>query len=992
MADFFVGDSTKIDFQDLMGHRVHEILLVASPYDAFILEEDGHLTEQILTEYIGMNFNYAPRVTRVSTGYQAMRVIKKKKFDLIILMLRIEDQDPISLGKRIKDSYPKKPVILLAFDETELKQLPNSISPKSINRVFIWSGDAIVFPAIIKYIEDRKNAKQDIINGDVRSILLIEDSPRMYSVLLPLIYKEIMYQTKNLVNRSLSQSQRLLHLRGRPKILLTPNYETAQKFFKQYKENMIGVISDVRFPRKGTKYSEAGLDFAKWARDIDPSIPILLQSTQKENEVMANEVKADFLHKNSPTLLNDLREFMVNNFGFGDFIFRLPNREKVGTAQSMEQFVKGIEEIPAESLLYHANSHHFSNWIAARTEFNTASKLRKIFAHEFKDGDSLRTVLLKELNSGKKKSRVPVLDYESEDYRNDKLDFMRLCGGSLGGKARGLGFARTMLNNSGIKKKFKDIHIRVPKCAVIGTNEFDQFMKDNQLWDIALLGTDDKKIIKSFLKSSLSIELIKKLKDFIKGNTHPLAVRSSSLLEDSQYQPLSGTYETFMLPNNSRSEKKRFDELVIAIKKVFASTFTGEAKSLLETTSHRIQEEKMAILIQEVVGQSYNNERFYPTFSGVLQSVNYYPVSYMKREEGVAYLALGFGRTIVDGEKCLRISPEYPNIIPQFYSIRSTRQSSQNEFYGLPLKARDKQKDDLLSYGLEQAEKDGSLKWSGSVISHDDGTVRDTLSVSGSRIVSFAPILKWDTIPFSKLAKNILSIGKKALGCPVEIEFAVNLYEDAKPEFCLLQIKPMVLTGLHRSVKGIEHESRKIFCKSSITLGDGRIENIKDLILVRENTFETSKTTEIAREVSKLNKKFKSKEKYIIAGPGRWGSADPWLGIPVQWNQISQAKAIIEVGMEDLPIDPSFGSHFFQNITSLHIPYFTVNPKNNDDRLILEWIKEDCLVESNKYIEWYQFKNPLTIILDGTSGEGEIYQPDDDKVPLIMDEEESSGI
>jgi len=992
MADFFVGDNSKIDFQDLMGHRIHEILLVASPYDAFILEEDGHLTEQILTEYIGMNFNYAPRVTRVSTGRQAMRIIKKKKFDLIILMLRIEDQDPISLGKRIKESYPKKPVILLSFDETELKQLPNEISPKSINRVFIWSGDAVVFPAIIKYIEDRKNAKQDIANGDVRSILLIEDSPRMYSVLLPLIYKEIMYQTKNLVNRSLSQSKRLLHLRGRPKILLTPNYETAQKFFKQYKNNMIGIISDVRFPKKGVKYSEAGLDFAKWARDIDPSIPILLQSTQRENEKMADDINANFLHKESPTLLNDLREFMISNFGFGDFIFRLPNEQEVQRANTIEQFVKGIESIPVESLLYHANSHHFSNWLAARTEFGLASKLRQIFAHDFNSGESLRSFLLKRLHSHKEDSKENVLDYASARFNSDRSDFFRLCGGSLGGKARGLGFARSMINNSGIKKKFKDINIRVPKCAVIGTNEFDQFMKDNKLWEMALLGTDDKKLEKAFLNARLSIDLTLKLEVFIKENKHPLAVRSSSLLEDSQYQPLSGTYETYMLANNSRSDKKRLNELTAAIKRVFTSTFKGEARSLLDNTAHRIQEEKMAILIQEVVGIPYNGQRFYPSFSGVLQSVNYYPVSYMKRDEGVAYLALGFGRTIVDGEKCLRISPEYPTILPQFYSIRSTKQSSQNEFYGLPLRAKDQREDDLLSFGLKQAEEDGSLKWSGSVISHEDGTIRDTLSTSGSRIVSFAPILKWDTIPFSKLAKEMLSLGKKALGCPVEIEFAVNMHEDIKPEFCLLQIKPMVLTGLYRSKNDTGIESKKLFCKSSVTLGDGRVDNIKDLIIIKENSFDPSKTQDIAKEVSKLNKKFKNKHKYVIAGPGRWGSADPWLGIPVQWRQISQAKAIIEVGLEDLPIDPSFGSHFFQNITSLHVAYFTVNPKNKNDQLNLEWLNDDHLLESNQYTEWYHFNDPITITLDGTTGDGEIYQPNANNGPLNMDEEESSGI
>ena len=992
MADFFVGNNTKIDFQDLMGHRVHEILLVASPYDAFILEEDGHLTEQILTEYIGMNFHYAPRVTRVSTGQQAMRIIKKKKFDLIILMLRIEDQDPISLGKKIKESYPKKPVILLSFDETELKQLPNEISPKSINRVFIWSGDASVFPAIIKYIEDRKNAKQDITNGNVRSILLIEDSPRMYSVLLPLIYKEIMYQTKNLVNRSLSQSRRLLHLRGRPKILLTPNYETAQKFFKQYKDNMIGIISDIRFPRKGIKYSEAGLDFAKWAREIDPSIPILLQSTQSENEKMADEVKSNFLHKESPTLLNDLREFMINNFGFGDFIFRLPDQKEVERATTIEEFVQGIETIPVESLLHHASSHHFSNWLAARTEFGLASKLRQVFAHEFKDGESLRSYLLKLLYSNKEESKERVLDYASSRFDRDRSEFFRLCGGSLGGKARGLGFARSMINNSGVKSKFKDINIRVPKCAVIGTNEFDQFMKDNQLWKIALLGTDDKKLEKTFMKARLSMDLTLKLEVFIKDNTYPLAVRSSSLLEDSQYQPLSGTYETYMLANNSRSAKKRLNELTQAIKKVFSSTFKGEARSLLDNTAHRIQEEKMAILIQEVVGQPYQGKRFYPTFSGVLQSINYYPVSYMKRDEGVAYLALGFGRTIVDGEKCLRISPEYPTILPQFYSIKSTKQSSQNEFYALPLKAKDQSKDDLLLYDLKQAEDDGSLKWSGSVISHDDGTIRDSLSTSGSRIISFAPILKWNSIPFSKLAKEVLSLGKKALGCPVEIEFAVNMHEEKKPEFCLLQIKPMVVTGLHRSSKDEKIESKARFCKSSVTLGDGMIDDIRDLVIVKEETFDPSKTKDIAKEVSSFNKKFKNKKQYVICGPGRWGSADPWLGIPVQWREISQAKAIIEVGLKDLPIDPSFGSHFFQNITSLHVAYFTVNPKNKDDQLDLGWLRDDHLKKSNKYTKWYHFDEPMTITLNGTTGKGEIYQPMENKELIIMDEEESSGI
>ena len=990
MADFFVGNNSQTDFQDLMPHRIHEILLVASPYDAFILEEDGHLTEQILTEYIGMNFNYAPRVTRVSTGQEAIKIITKKKFDLVIVMLRIEDQDPISLGTAIKEKYPRKPVILLAFDETELKQLPDTITPKSINRIFIWSGDASVFPAIIKYVEDRKNAKQDITKGDVRSILLIEDSPRMYSILLPLIYKEIMYQTKNLMNRSLSQSRRLLHLRARPKVLLTPNYETAQHFVKKYSKNMIGVISDVRFLKKGVKQSEAGLEFAKWVRSVDSSIPIMLQSTEKKNQKIAEEVNADFLHKGSHMLLNDLRRFMVQNFGFGDFIFRLPDNTKVGKAKTIEEFIQGIEEIPVDSLIYHAKSHHFSNWLAARTEFGLASKLRPVFAHEFKTGESLRSYLLDRLRAEKEESEAHVLDYMSARFNREKSDFFRLCGGSLGGKARGLGFARAMIKRYGIREKFDAVRIRVPQCAVIGTDEFDRFMKNNDLWEKALRITDNRALEMAFDKSRLSIDLMLKLESFIKDNRHPLAVRSSSLLEDSQYQPLAGTYETYMLPNNSRSSKKRLNELITAIKQVYASTFKGEAKSLLGTTAHRIEEEKMAVVIQEIVGQPYRSKRFYPTFSGVLKSINYYPVSYMKRDEGVAYLALGFGRTIVDGEKCLRISPEYPTILPQFYSTKATRQNSQNQFYGMPLQFKDKSDEDLNIYSLKDAEEDGSLKWLGSVISKEDNTLRDSLSKPGTRIVSFAPILKWDTIPFAALSKEILSIGKKALGCPVEIEFAVNLNKGVKPEFCLLQIKPMVLTGLQKTLQNDQDTSR-IFCKSDITLGGGKIDTVQDLIVVRPDSFDPAKTPEIAVEVEKMNQKFALDTQYILCGPGRWGSADPWLGIPVNWRQISQAKVIIEVGRDDMPVDPSFGSHFFQNITSLHVAYFTIDPKRKQDRLNLDWISQDSLVKSGTYVDWYRLESPFVTTLNGMTGLGMIQKPEEKK-PEIMDEEESSGI
>lgn len=989
MADFFLGNKHKIDFQDLMPNRVHEILLVASPYDAFILEEDGHLTEQILSEYIGMNLNYAPRATRVSNGQDALEIIKKKKFDLIIVMLRIEDQDPITLGSAIKELYPKKPVVLLVFDETELRQLPNLISPKSIDRIFIWSGDASVFPAIIKYVEDRKNAKQDIIKGDVRSILLVEDSPRMYSILLPLIYREIMYQTKNLISKSLSESSRLLHLRARPKILLTPNYETAQNFFKKYKENMVGIISDVRFPKNGVKNANAGHALAKWIRKSDPSIPILLQSTDMKNKVIASQNSTDFLHKNSPTLLNDLRQYIIENFGFGDFIFRTENIKEIDRASNIKELIRIIETVPEESLFFHAKRHHFSNWLAARTEFDYASKLRPILVENFQEGEKLRQYLLDKIKRDPHSSLSNNVNYISHDSQSEEPDFVRLCGGSLGGKARGLGFATSLISNSKIANKFDNTLIKVPKFSVIATDEFDRFMKDNILWEKALSIGDDKKLEKIFIKADLSIDLMLKLESFIDNNKNPLAVRSSSLLEDSQYQPLAGTYETYMLPNNSRSKKKRFNELIKSIKLVYASTFKGEAKSLLRNTAHRIEEEKMAVILQEITGKSYNKERFYPTFSGVLKSINYYPVSYMKREEGVAYLSLGFGRTIVDGEKCLRISPKYPSILPQFFSIKATKENTQNQFYGLSLKANVNPAEDLQRYSLKVAEMDGALKWVGSVISQEDNILKDTLNINGTRIISFAPVLKWDSIHLSEIANEMLKIGKKALGCPVEIEFAVNLNKKRLHEFCLLQIKPIVLTGLHKNSSNKNYEN--IFCKSSITLGDGKITGIKNLIVVRPTTFDISKTKEIAKEVYEINGQFSINENYIICGSGRWGSADPWLGIPVNWKQISQAKAIIEIGRHDLPIDPSFGSHFFQNITSLHVAYFTINNKNKDDLLDLNWLQDKNLHKRMKFIDWYQFEEEFTINLDGMSGFGNIQKPEKLKVEM-MNEEESSGI
>ncbi|MBT6019180.1 histidine kinase [bacterium] len=978
------------NFNELMVHRVHEILLVASPYDAFILEEDGGLTEQIMTEYIGMNFNYAPRVTRSSTAASAMNDLSKNNFDLVIVMLRIEDTDPISLGKSIKKKYPNMPVILLAFDETEIKQFTPRISPSSINRIFIWSGDASVFPAIIKYVEDRKNAEKDIIQGNVRAIILIEDSPRMYSILLPLIYREIVSLTKTLMKKTFSSTYKSMHLRGRIKVLLTPNFETAEKFSNKYGDNIVGIISDVKFLNNGKKDSKAGARFAKSIREKHPSMPIMLQSTDNSNRKLAKELGTDFLHKESNTLLNDLRNFMLINFGFGDFIFKDNQGNGLLKATNIEDLIEGIKTVPIATIILHGKSNHFSNWVAARSNFDLATQLRKINVQKFSNKEDIRAMIIEEINNLKQQHKFgEVSDFSPENGKSSR--FYKMCGGSLGGKARGLAFAKDMIIQSGINNKFKNINVKIPKTAIIGTEEFDRFMKDNKLWDNALKANNNKDVETMFLKSRLSMELTLKVEAFLKNCNYPLAVRSSSLLEDSQYQPLSGAYSTFMLPNNQAIFKDRINQLIDAIKLVFASIFYIESKSYFANSAHRTEEEKMAVILMEIAGQEYAGGRFYPTFSGVLKSINFYPVSYMKRDEGVCYLALGFGKTIVDGGKCLGISPKYPAIKPQFSTIKSTLVNSQSSFYSLEMDgANFKLKNDLKLLNLSKAEIDKSLDWLGGVITSDDNILRNSLSYKGTRVVNFSPILDWKIIPLCEILNELLILGKQALGCPVEIEFAVNMRKNEPSEFYLLQIKPMLIS----TNKAIDEESfrkRDIFASSHITLGNGSTNQIKDLLYLSPDKYDPSKSLDIAKEIEFFNNKMGKNRPYILVGPGRWGSSDPWLGVPINWQQISNTKMILELGHQDFPVDPSFGSHFFQNIISLHIGYLTIDHKNKNDFLNSKWLEKNHPKEEKNYISWYQFKEPFRSIIDGLSGTGKVIIPKPETIE-IMDEEDSSGI
>lgn len=984
-----------------MLHRVYEILLVASPYDAYILEEDGQLAEQIINEYLGMNFTAAPRLWVSPTASDALEFLTKRKFDLIIVMSRISDMDPITFSKKIKELYPKKPIILLAADESELNQLPafDLQSSKPINKVFIWTGNANLFPTIIKYYEDRKNVKRDVKLGEVRIIIVIEDTPRDYSVILPLIYKTIVEYTNQLMSKSLNAGQRLLHLRGRPKIILTSNYEEAQRYYRKYRSNVLGIISDINFPKDGKKDPLAGVKFAKWVRKQESTMPIMLQSRNQDVHELAEEINAHFLYKKSTRLLRDIQEFVITNFGFGNFIFRSPDGTPIAMAANLDELMQILGTINDESFAYHSSYNHFSNWLSARGEFLAASKIRPLKQEDFDTIEEHRNEIIRFIEE----SQVKHLDEELVDFSvdsfNASINFTRFASGSLGGKARGLTFAGQLLVDSGIRGKYPEITIRVPQVAIIGTDEFDRFMNDNQLWGPVLSVTDNQEINRLFLEARFSNELINPLKIYLSKINYPVAVRSSSLLEDSQYQPLAGLYTTYMYPNNNESLDIRVAELCILIKLVYASMFHKEPRAILTNSTRRLEEEKMAVVIQELIGQKHA-DYFYPTFSGVCQNYNYYPVSYMKREEGAAFLALGLGRTVVEGEKALRFSPKYPAILPQFYSVRATIASSQNSFYALKLIEKQYKSDyseliDLEKLPLSVAEQDGVLKHVASVVCSQDSVIRDSLSYDGTRVVTFAPILKWRKIQLAEILNEILDIGRHALGGPVEIEFAVNIFPGTsrKPEFCLLQIRPMHSSNLNTDIDLITAESEDIVARSHITLGDGTIDNIYNIVFIDKDSFNPAKSEDIAREIDTFNQRLGNQRPYILIGPGRWGSADPWLGVPVRWDQISNAKVIVEVGLDKYNIDPSFGSHFFQIVTGMKIAYFTINPKNKEDSINWDWLADKEPVDSTEFIRWIQLDQPITVHVDGISGKGVIKKPDENITDFEpMDEQESTGI
>lgn len=984
------GYSRVQDFQYLMRYRIRNVLLVSSPYDLFLFEEDGRLYELLREEYRDLNLSFAPDITRVASGHDAIALAKtEKRFDLIITTLHIKDMPAHEFARLVRESGLDIPIVLLAYDHRELSEILLYHKPSVFDHVFVWQGDFRIIIAIIKHLEDRANVEQDTRIIGVQVIILIEDQVRYYSSFLPIIYKELFNQAQRLISEGINLSHKFLRMRARPKILLCTNFEEAWEHFSKYKEYILGIISDVDFMRDGKEDPEAGLEFAKRVKQEFADIPILLQSYVPENAEKAREIGAAFLLKDSPTLLEELRHFMLSQFGFGDFVFRTPDGREVGRATDLRSLEKLLHTVPEESIKFHGERNHFSNWLKARTEFGLAHRLRPRRVSDYATIEDLRQDLISTLREYRQmRQRGMITDFSRETfYPYSYSSFARIGRGSLGGKARGLTFVNRLIYNYKLHNKFDGVKIYVPPAVVLGTDVFDEFLEANDLRHFALNTFDDREITRRFLEARYFPKSVENdLADFLDMVKIPLAVRSSSLLEDSQYYPFAGVYKTYMLPNNHPDHRQRLKQLVNAVKRVYASTFFQNAKDYFKVTSYRLEEEKMAVVIQKLVGSQHEN-RFYPDFAGVAKSYNFYPIPPQKSTDGAAMAALGLGKTVVDGGLCVKFSPRYPNQLPQFYTIADSMKSSQQKFYALNLDGCLDDFDEtedlfrlLQLYGLEVAERDGTLKYVGSTYSHENNTIYDGVARQGPRLVTFAPILKHKLFPLPEILEMLLEMGDWAMGTPVEIEFAVNLSlpEDRPKEFAFLQMRPLALRYEFDVLDIDETDRCDLICRSDNVLGNGVITDIFDVVIVNIDRFNRLRSRDVAAEVNIFNSKLVAANRpYILVGVGRWGSLDPFLGIPVKWEHIAGARVIVETGFKDISIAPSQGSHFFHNLTSFSVGYFTIGANSNHNFIDWEWLLTRPAQEEFHFTKHLHFDKPITVKMNGRQNQGVILKPKD---------------
>lgn len=966
-------------YHDLMKFRVREILLVSTLYDFFVLDEDGRLAEKIFGEYLDLNLKFIPRLTHVSSAREAFAALEERTYDLVITMPHIGDMNSLEFGRLLKQTYPGKPVVMLTYETLDNEMINQIKNSKYIDGIYYWSGDSKILLAIIKHIEDIGNVEQDSQLG-VQVILVVDDSPKYYSQFLPIIYTEIMKQTSYVTAYAVNNLQRLLRMRARPKILLSGTFEDAMEIIDKYKNNLLGIIVDVDFPKNGVDHTAAGLELVGIIKDENPDLPILLQSEDTINAEKARELEISFLDKNSPNLLTDLRNYILENYSFGAFVFKSPRGEVIANAFDITDFEREIKILPAESLIYHADHRHFSRWFRARTEGVLADELREREAVAAQNAEGFRKFILDCLDRLYLRYQEGVIIDFGLSKMNIENSFVKLGNGSLGGKARGIAFFRSLLAKSHIQQKYPGIKIKTPCSFVICGDVFEEFMAINDLQQMAVNSTNEEEIVNAFLSAQLPQQITDNLRVLVEEADYPLAVRSSSILEDSQVLPFAGIYKTYMLPNCDPNPEIRLTQLIDAVKLVFASVFLRSSKMYALNADLRIEEGMMAVLIQQLVGERHG-DIFYPVISGVAQTYNYYTYSYLEPEQGTVSLALGLGKTIVDGGLSYSFSPAYPKMNPPYSSSGGFMGNSQSSIYVLDLSEPSKPltADDDCYYkiiDLKRAEKDNTLQLVASTYLPADNMIVDTFTAKGPKIITFAPILKYNSLPLVDIIKDLFDLSKSSFGTDVEIEFAVNIpvEEQKQPEFYFLQIRPMVVGREACEVRIDDYSSQNLICSSTHTIGNGAYQDIYDVVFIDPDTFELNKTDSIAEEIGELNKRLiNDGHKCVLIGFGRIGTSERWLGIPLKWWQMSQVKVVVEADWGNLMADPSLGSHFYHNLRSLKMGYFHVDKKAESDELInWDFLKQTPVVQQTEHAKLVRFTKPLTIKIDGKSGKGVI--------------------
>ncbi|EFI10787.1 phosphoenolpyruvate synthase/pyruvate phosphate dikinase [Bacteroides sp. 3_1_19] len=968
-------------FANLMNKRIYNVLLIATKYDSFMLEDDGRVDEQIFNEYTSLSLRYPPRFTQVTTEEEALNELKNRNFELIICMPNMDNRDIFAAASEIKVHYPNIPIVVLTpFSKEVSKRIANE-DLSAIDYVFSWLGNSELLLAIIKLIEDKMNAPDDTASVGVQIILLVEDSIRFYSSALPHLYKFVLEQSQMFAKEALNDHQRTLRMRGRPKIKLARNYEEAVRIFDQYRDNMLGIISDMSFMHNGVKDPYAGYKFGQYVRKTGLIIPFVLESSEASNHVYAKELNASFIDKNSKSYPQDLKKKIMQRFGFGDFVILNPHtKEEIMRIKDLKDLQKKVFQIPDDSLVYHLSRNHFSRFFYSRAMFPPAEVLKHVDVSDYKDMDEARKLIFDLIVQYRRMKNTGVVAVYQKDRFDEYSNFARIGDGSLGGKGRGLAFIGAMVKRYP-KLESDNFAVNIPKTVVICTDIFDEFMETNELYPVALGDADDETILRYFLRASLPSRLIEDLMAFFDVVKSPIAVRSSSLLEDSHYQPFAGIYSTYMVPKI----EEKYDMLRTvsdAIKAVYASVFYKDSKAYMTATSNLIDQEKMAIVLQEVVGSRYN-DHFYPTMSGVARSLNFYPIGNEKAEDGIANIALGLGKYIVDGGQTLRFSPRHPHSILQMSTMDFALRETQTRFYALDLKnmAEAFSVDDafnLVKLGLKEADAEGSLKYIVSTYDPYDQIIRDGYYPGGRKILSFVNILQHDVFPLADTLDQILRIGQQEMGRPVEIEFAVNMdpSDHTRATFYLLQIRPIVDNKeiMDEDLSLVKNE--ETILSSTSVLGHGIVGDVQDIIYVKTGAFNSSNNQLIAYEIEKMNRSFTDQEKgYVLVGPGRWGSSDSWLGIPVKWPHISNARVIVECGLENYRVDPSQGTHFFQNLTSFGVGYFTVNPFKGDGWFDEAFLNAQPAVEETEYLRHVRFDAPITIKMDGKKSLGVVLKP-----------------